>query len=338
MKVLLSGSAGFVGAHVLRHLLVNTDWEIVCPVSFKHKGMPARIAASVDEGDWSRVTITRQDLSACVFASDFGHIDVIMNVASESHVDRSISDPVSFTDNNHQLMVNMLELARALKPKLFLQMSTDEVYGPAPAGYAHKEWDTMLPSNPYSASKAAQEALCIAYWRTFGVNVVITNTMNIVGEMQDFEKFVPKVMRSALRGEVMPIHTSPDGVPGSRFYLHARNLADAWLWLTRRYLDAERQPCWRVPMFVDGFDRPDRWHIVGEREIDNIEMATLIAQMMGEPIQLEPVNFHQSRPGHDLRYALDGTKLTEAGWKAPFSLEESLRKTVQWTMAHPEWL
>lgn len=338
MRILLTGAAGFVGAHVLRHLLTNTDWEIVCPVSFKHKGMPVRITNSVELDQWHRVKVVRCDLSMPFGPAQVGTVDVVMNVASESHVDRSIDHPVSFIDNNVQLMLNMLDYASATGVKLFLQMSTDEVYGPAPAGYAHKEWDTMLPSNPYSASKAAQEAICIAYWRTYGVPVVITNTMNIIGEMQDAEKFVAKVMRSARQGIPMPIHVSPEGVPGSRFYLHARNLADAWLWLTRMYFDCNMREAVRVPRFADGSDRPDRWHIVGEREIDNIEMATLIAQMMGEPIQLEPVNFHQSRPGHDLRYALDGTKLAEAGWKAPFSLEESLRKTVQWTLAHPEWL
>jgi len=340
MKILLSGASGFVGAHVLRHLLQNTDWDIVCPVSFKHKGMPRRINNSVELDQWHRVKVIRADLAACISPDDLGACDVVMNVASESHVDRSIDTPGEFIDNNMQLMLNMLHYARVVRPKLFLQMSTDEVYGPAPAGYAHKEWDTLLPSNPYSASKAAQEAVCIAYWRTYGVPLVITNTMNIIGEMQDPEKFVPKVMRSAFQDTPMPIHVGPDGKPGSRFYLHARNLADAWLWLTERYVTKPEgtRGAFVLPQFEYGYDRPDRWHIVGEREIDNIEMANLVAEMMGTNVELDKVDFHASRPGHDLRYALDGSKLAEAGWKAPFSLEESLRKTVQWTLAHPEWL
>jgi len=347
MRILLTGAGGFVGSHVLRHLLQNTDWEIVCPVSFRHKGLPVRLQLSCQASDpitayeyRNRVKVVMCELTAPIdpmTVGKFGDIDVIMNVASESHVDRSIEHPGAFIRNNTDLMINLLDYASAAKVKLFLQMSTDEVYGPAPQGYAHKEWDTLLPSNPYSASKAAQEAICVAYWRTYGVPVVITNTMNIIGEMQDAEKFMPKVMRCARLGIPMTIHVGPDGVPGSRYYLHARNLADAWLFLTRDYMGMNGIPGF-VPAFHGGYDRPDRWHIVGEREIDNITMAQMIADMMGEPLQMEPVNFHQSRPGHDLRYALDGTKLAEAGWTAPFSLEDSLRRTVEWTLAHPEWL
>lgn len=348
MRILLTGAGGFVGSHVLRHLLQNTDWEIVCPVSFRHKGLPTRIQLSAQATDpltayeyRNRVQVVMCELSAPIdpfTAARFGDIDVIMNVASESHVDRSIDVPSQFFRNNTDLMLNLLDYAREAKPQLFLQMSTDEVYGPAPAGYAHKEWDTLLPSNPYSASKAAQEAACVAYWRTYGVPVVITNTMNIIGEMQDSEKFVPKVMRHVAAGTPMPIHVSPTGEPGSRFYLHARNLADAWLFLTEMYVPRHFSAINRVPHFADGHDRPDRWHIVGEKEIDNITMAYMVANLMERELFVEPVNFHQSRPGHDLRYALDGTKLAEAGWTPPLSLDDSLKKTVEWTLAHPEWL
>lgn len=350
MRILLTGAGGFVGSHVLRHLLQNTDWDIVCPVTFRHKGLPLRIQSAcqgrnpLEAHEYrQRTHVLMTDLTAPVddmTAHKFGEIDVIMNVASESHVDRSITEPGPFIRNNMDLMVSLLEYARLTKPKLFLQMSTDEVYGPAGPGQSHKEWDALVPSNPYSASKAAQEAICMAYWRTYGVRVVLTNAMNIIGEMQDSEKFVPKVMKHARAGIPMPIHVGSDGKPGSRFYLHARNLADSWLWLTERYVakpDGTRG-AFNIPMFDDGYDRPDRWHVVGEREIDNITMAQTVADMMGEPIQLEAVQFHQSRPGHDLRYALDGSKLADAGWKPPFSLEESLLKTVQWTLAHPEWL
>jgi dTDP-glucose 4,6-dehydratase len=266
--------------------------------------------------------------------------DVIMNIASESHVDRSIRQPVEFVGNNVALILNLVEVAKIIRPGLILQMSTDEVYGPAPEDYAHTEWDVITPSNPYSASKAMQEAYLISAWRTYGLPVVITNTMNIIGEMQDPEKFVPMIIRKLLAGEPVPVHCSPEGKPGSRFYLHARNLADAWLWLTRKFLD----PSWPLymgppSMYTDGSSRPDRFNIVGEREVNNIEMVDMIASTMGKDVwSVDKVDFHGSRPGHDLRYALDGSRITDWGWYPPVALDTSLKRTVEWTLQHPEWL
>lgn len=343
MKILLTGASGLVGSHVLRHLLVNTEYEVICPVTFRHQGVPERIASALKDQDSGRVLVERLDLRAGIAyltRKRWGQVDVIMNVASESHVDRSIDYPADFINNNVEMMLGILEYARRVKPSLFLHMSTDEVYGPAPAGYAHREGEPHRPSNPYSASKAAQEAIAFSYWRTYGLPIVVSNTMNIVGEGQDVEKYVPKVMRCIANGETVPVHVDTDGTPGSRFYLHARNLADAWLFLTERYVTKPDGTvgAYVIPQYEYGYTDLDRWNIVGEREVSNLEMAQMIAGFMGKELKWEPVQFHHSRPGHDLRYALDGSKLAAAGWKAPFSLEDSLRKTVEWTMQRPEWL
>lgn len=359
MRVLLTGASGFVGSHVLRHLLTHTDWDLVCPVSFRHKGLPARIASAVCDRDWDdRVDIVHWDMRSPadpLTLHRFEGCDVIMNVASESHVDRSISDPGDFIRNNTELMLNVLAVARAIEPKLLLQMSTDEVYGPAHGEHRHTEWEPVVPSNPYSASKAAQEAICTSYWRTYGVPVVLTNTMNIVGEMQDPEKFLPMIVRSLRDGLPVTVHTAPDGTPGSRFYLHARNLADAWLYLTRRFCETEPETVqtlagdvYRLPStgpaaYDDGAVRPDRFHIVGEREVNNIELVHAVGDVMGLSEaavegHIERLSFHASRPGHDLRYALDGARLASLGWTAPVPLEKSLETTVRWTLDHPEWL
>jgi len=332
-RVLLTGASGFVGSHVLRHILTNTDWYVVCPTTFTHKGLSDRIRLAVDglDEDYSRVKVIRCDLTApisSVTANEFGKIDYVINVASESHVDRSIEYPANFIINNVSLICNLLDWARVAKPEKVLHVSTDEVYGPAVGKHAHQEWiDQHLPSNPYSASKAAQEDIAFAYWRTYDVPLAITNTMNIIGESQDPEKFMPMVIKRVLAGETMTIHASAAGEIGSRFYLHARNQADGLLHVLKQHF----------PKYGET-SQPERFHIVGEREVTNLEMAQMIADAVGKPLKYELVDFHSSRPGHDLRYALDGTKIADTGWKAPIPLEDSLRKTVEWTLAHPEWL
>ena len=332
-RLLLTGASGFVGSHVLRHVLVKTDWEIVCPVTFSHKGLQDRIRLSIaDNQDYqSRVKLIKCDLAypiSSITAKEIGHIDYVLNLASESHVDRSIAEPANFIINNVSLICNLLDWARIASPEKIIHISTDEVYGPAPAGSAHREWiDQYFPSNPYSASKAAQESIVFSYWRTYGLPIMITNTMNLIGEMQDPEKYIPMVMRRILKGEKVSIHGSLAGEIGSRFYLHARNQADALLFL----LDKD------FPKFGEA-DKPAKFHVVGEQEIDNLELAKLIAKHMNKELNYEIVDFHTSRPGHDLRYALDGSKIASLGWHAPVSLIQSLEKTIDWNLAHPEWL
>lgn len=324
MKVLITGVAGFVGSHLLEHILVNTDLDVVGICSWEHKGSPERITDSKHyQANKHRVRIITHDLNSPLTDSliaKIGPIDYVFNLASDSHVDRSITDPVPFIRNNVNVALSMLEYACKAKPKLFLQFSTDEVYGAAPDGVDFKEWDTILPSNPYAASKAAQEAIAISYWRTYGVPVVITNCMNIFGERQDKEKYVAKTIRAVHAGDVLTIHGSVGNI-GSRFYLHARNISDAVVWIAQNITPVA---------YKEGIDRPDRFHIAGEREIDNLSLAQMIAGMMGKDLKYELTDFHATRPGHDRRYALDGRKLKEAGWKQPVNLEESLANTIAW--------
>lgn len=338
--VLLTGAGGFAGSHVLRHILANTPWHVTCPVTFRHRGNSDRIASALrGNDDWHRrVVVDMCDLTAPIsdtVARRWGDVDYILNVASESHVDRSLEDPVPFVRNNVDLVLNVLEYARRVRPRLLLQMSTDEVFGPAPNGVNYREWDPTVPSNPYAASKAAQEAVATSYWRAYGVPLVITNTMNLFGEMQDTEKYFAKIMRAVTRGEQLTVHIGPNGEAGSRFYIHARNFADAWLYILSYYENGWGDP---LPTFADGADRPARFNVVGDRELNNLELAEVIAREIGEPLRWVPVNWHQSRPGHDLRYALDGAKLAGIGWKSPVPLDESIRQTVRWTLANPGWL
>lgn len=334
-RALITGAGGFIGAHTLAHLMHNTGWQVVCLDSFRHRGKTDRIREMLTaHPDWhERTKVLMHDLNAPI--SDqlidlIGPIDYILNIASESHVDRSITDPVPFVRNNVELMLTMLEYARKIRPARFMQISTDEVYGAAPPDYEHPEWSPILPSNPYSASKAAQEAIAISYWRTYDLPIIITNTMNNFGEMQDPEKFIPMLMKNIYEGKEAIIHGNEHKI-GSRFYLHARNHADALLFIIRNLGVAKYEDS-------DAILMPDRYNVVGDVELDNLQVAKLIEEYVGKELIYKLVDFHATRPGHDRRYALDGSKLKDLGWKPPIGFERSLQKTVAWTLQHPEWL
>lgn len=348
-RVLITGGAGFIGSHTVEHFLRNTDWEIVVLDGLTYAGDVNRLT-DIECYDPTRVKLFWHDLRAPIgdrLDERIGHIDYVLNIASESHVDRSITDPVNFVTSNVALMLNMLEWARGRKLKKFIQISTDEVYGSAPPGYSHVEWDRIIPSNPYAASKASQEAIAISYWRTYEVPVIITNTMNNFGERQDVEKFIPKVIRNVVNGDEVPIHAQwwdgkhkgdgpvmdvyiePQWIAGSRVWLHARNHADALLWILQNTVPAR---------FRSGAEVPDRYNVSGERDLPNDRLALLIGEMLGKKVHLDYQDFHSSRPGHDLRYSLNGSKLRDLGWIPPMDFEQSLQSTINWTLKHPEWL
>jgi dTDP-glucose 4,6-dehydratase len=333
-RVLLTGGGGFCGAHTLIHFLHNTDWEIVVTDSFRHMGKTDRVTHMLETHPEyiPRVTILTHDLTVPFseqFIERMGKIDYIVNMASQSHVDRSITDPRNFFNNNTNLMWTMVEYAIKHPVEKFLHISTDEVYGPAPEGYDHVEGDYHRPSNPYAASKAAQEDIGHSAWRTYGLPYIQTNTMNIIGEMQDPEKLVPMIIKCAVSGKTMPIFANKDKTAaGTRKYLHARNQADALMFILNNVEPTSYQK---------GDNAPPLFNVVGEREISNLDMALLVASYTGKDLNYDLVDVHTARPGHDLRYSLDGTKLKKLGWKAPMGFEETVKSTVEWSLDHPEW-
>lgn len=328
MKTLITGAGGFVGSHAVDWLLAKTDWELIALDSFRHRGDRGRLEHVLGH---PRLQVLRADLAVPIplrLAAELAQVEQVFNFASDSAVERSISDPRQCWENNVNLMLNVLELCRGLrKLKVLMHVSTDEVYGPAAHGERHAEWATIRPSNPYSASKGAQECLAFSYWRTFGLPVVIVNAMNMVGPRQDPEKFLPGLVGKLLRGEEAVIHGGPVEV-GTRFYTHAANVADAMLFL------AGRKPA----QYQLGADRPDRWNVVGEREVTNLELAEMVAEQLGKPLVYRFIDFKFARPGHDARYALDGAKLAAEGWAPPIALADTVRDTVAWYVANPSWL
>lgn len=337
-KVLLTGASGAIGVHVIAHLCHNTDWGIVALDSFDvdHKGYFDRITRVCrNHQDWPpRIKIFTHDLNAPITNREIeqiGKIDYILNLASRSDVQNSIDDPGPFVKNNVGLMLNILDYAIKVKPEVFLHFSTDEVYGPAPKeSKGHPEWDVILPSNPYSASKACQEALAIAWWRSYSLPLIITNTMNNLGEFQAPSKFPAMVQQQVATGREVSIHAANNGEIGTRYYIHSRNSADALLFILRNV---------KPIIHSSGeIDRPVRLNIVGDKQLSNLELAQMIADMMGKKLKYKLVNFHEFNLGHDLHYGLDGSALAKLGWKSPIPFEESLKNTIEWQVRNPEWL
>jgi len=282
--------------------------------------------------DWeSRLTIIQHDLVCPIppeMEARIGHIDYVLHLAAISDVFLSIENPVYTVQNNVNSTLTMLEYARKVKPEQFIYFSTDEVYGPVERGKAHREWDTHRPSNPYSASKAASEDICYCYWRSFGVPVIITNTMNNFGEMQSQSKFPVIVQKLVEKGETVTIHGN-EKEAGTRFYIHSRNAADAVL----RIL--EEGPKQHEPGVID---EPHRYHIVGEACLTNLEMAETVAELMGKELKYKVEDFHSHNPGHDIHYGLENNNLKALGWKEPVPFKESLKNTILWQQENKEWI
>lgn len=333
-RVLLTGISGSIGTHTMIHILHNTNWEVVGIMTGKHKGLVERVTEMLREHTeyWPRVTLITHDLTQPItkkVEEQIGHIDYIINLASLSDVEDSIQNPVPFIKSNVDIAINMLEFARKSKPEVFIQFSTDEVYGPSGRDQQHPEWSTILPSNPYSASKASQEAIAIAYWRTYGVPVIITNTMNNFGEYQQPQKYPVIIQRCLMNGDTLTIH-GKEGDIGSRYYIHSRNASDALLFIIKKLPPYKHQ---------DGkIDKPDRYNIVGDKQVDNLTLAQTIAKLMKKPLKFEFVDFHATRPGHDRHYGLTGTKLKKLGWKSPVDFETSLKNTIEWQLEHKDWI
>lgn len=321
-RVLITGGCGFVGHHFIEHFLKNTEWDIVILDRLSYAGSVDRLR-DINAYDDKRVTLLTADFTLPIeenLAKEIGEVDYIIHMGAESHVDNSITDPIKFIKANVEGTAHLLEFARTQKNlKCFYYFSTDEVFGSKDEGWS-EVGDQLVPSNPYAAGKAGGEMLIYAYRRTYGLPCVITRSMNIFGERQHPEKFIPLVIRKVMNGEEVKIHSHPDGKKaGSRFYIHARNVADGYMHLIKNQI------------------HNGEYHITGEQEVDNLELAQLIAKIIGKELKYEMVDFHSSRPGHDLRYALSPLSMQEVGWEVPSTFEESMKRVVEWTLNRPEW-
>ncbi len=329
-RILITGTSGFIGHHIVEHFLKNTDWEVVGIDRLDYASEGYDKLRDIEVFDKIRVRLYEWDLNLPLsvgLIKEIGNIDYILHTAAGSHVDRSIKNPKEFINNNIQSTLNILEYAKALNEneslEKFVYFSTDEVYGTAPEGIDYKEGDRFNPGNPYSASKAASECICSAYSNTFKIPIMITNTMNVIGERQNPEKYLPKIINKLLDDEKLTIHGNKEKTKaGKRHYIHARNVADAILFILKNNNET-----------LNPLDASlGKFNIVGEKEYDNLELAEEIAKHINKQLKYEIVDFHSSRPGHDLRYSLSGEKLEKLGWKPPKTIHETISKTIDWLL------
>ena len=313
-KILITGGAGFIAHHVIDKILSSTDWHIVTLDRLDFSGNLNRlneVVMSYPESERKRVRVIHHDLKAEInpeIAASIGTVDLISHLAAGSHVDRSISYPLEFVMDNVVGTAHILDYARKLENlERFAYFSTDEVFGPAPKGINYKENDRYNSTNPYSATKAGAEELVVAFENTYGLPSLITHTMNVFGERQNPEKYIPMVIKKVRDSEKVTVHANSEKtIAGSRHYIHAEDVADALMFLFNYNIESLKQDSTGA--------KCQKFNIVGKDEIDNLQLAQFIAQTQKKELIYEMVDFHSQRPGHDLRYALDGEKMKDMGW------------------------
>lgn len=340
--VLVTGGAGFIAHHVIDKILTDTDWNIVCLDRLDISGNLNRLHDMLTEYDpqvvADRLRIIFHDLRAEInsqVTADIGHIDLVLHLAAGSHVDRSIAYPLEFVHDNVVGTVNLLDYARKNFPDLerFVYFSTDEIFGVAPPGVSYREYDRYNSTNPYSASKAAGEEFCVAYENTYNMPIVITHTMNVFGNRQHPEKFIPATIQKVRDGETVIIHADPTRTQaGTRMYIDAKDVADGLMFILNHVPKNYRHTG------DYGHAHCPKFNLVGPEEIDNLTLAQMIATGVGKELIYEMTDFHTSRPGHDLRYALDGGLLQSLGWEPKIKLTERITGMVRWTLENSRWL
>ncbi len=254
-------------------------------------------------------------------------VDVVVNFAAKTFVDHSIKDPSGFIQSNVIGTYNLLEQARKYPIKLFFQISTDEVYGSILEG-AYKEDAPLNPTNPYAATKAAADMLVVSYGNTYKLPYIITRTENNYGSYQHPQKVFPAFVKKALQGEPLPVYG--DG-KNKRMWLRVEDHCSAIWHLINNYLGETKTGT--VPV-TNGI-----YHVAGEQELENIELAQRILKILGKPEdQIKYIDDYYIRPGHDRRYALDVAKLKVTGWNASYSLDAGIEEVVNWYKNNSWWL
>ena len=314
MRILVTGGLGFIGSNFIRQILLRySEYEIVNIDKMGIGANPENLSdfKNIEEYRFIKGDITDFKLVQSVIKD----VDAIINFAAETHVDRSIVDPNPFVKNNIIGTFTLLEAERKLnKPLRHIQVSTDETYGDIEQG-SFREEDRLKPSNPYSASKAAADMLCQAYQRTYGLDIIVTRCTNNFGPYQFPEKLIPKTIIRAQKNLSIPIYGSGE------------NIRD-WIYI----LDH----CEALGLILREGKPGETYNISSGNELSTIKVVKKILEILSKPE--DSIAFVEDRPGHDLRYSLDSSKIRkELGWKPRHTFESALEETVEWYVKNESW-
>ncbi len=314
MRILVTGGLGFIGTNFVRYML-SRDREVEI-TNIDKVGVGSNLENLEDLNGQANYRFIRGDISDLkLMAEAIRDVDAIVNFAAETHVDRSIREPRPFIQSNVLGVFTILEAMRKYnRDACLVHVSTDEVYGEIRKG-SFKESDRLNPSNPYSASKASADMLCLAYHRTYHLNVKITRCTNNFGPYQFPEKLIPKTIIRAIRNLKVPIYGT------------GRNVRD-WIYV----LDH----CEAIRLVLENGRSGEIYNISSGNELENIEIVRMILRHLGKDEDL--IFFVEDRPGHDLRYSLDSSKIrSELGWRPLHEFSSALKETVEWYLRNESW-
>lgn len=307
MRILVTGGAGFIGSNFVRYVLGKYDYKIVVLDKLTYAGRLENLEDIMENIEFIRGDIcNREDLERV------GECDAVINFAAETHVDRSILDAGIFVKTDIFGTFNLLELCRRLDIPL-VQVSTDEVYGSIAEG-SFKEEDALDPSSPYSSSKAGADLLVRAYYKTYGLPVMITRSSNNFGPYQYPEKLIPLFIVNALQNKPLPL------------YGDGGNVRD-WIYVSDN--------CEAIDLVFHRGKKGEIYNIGGGNEKTNLEITHMILDELKKPKSL--IKFVNDRPGHDRRYSLDCKKIKLLGWKPKHKFEEALKNTIKWYKENQWW-
>jgi dTDP-glucose 4,6-dehydratase len=313
MRILVSGGLGFIGSNFIRYVLSkHPDYEII---NLDKVGYGANLANLKDVEGNPRYRFVKGSITDFELVKRLvKEVDAVVNFAAETHVDRSLANPWPFFESNTLGVFTLLEAIRTVNRGVrLLHVSTDEVYGDTVMG-SFKETDPLRPSSPYSASKAAADLFVLAYYRSYGLDVIVSRCTNNFGPFQFPEKLIPKTIIRALMGLKIPIYGTGKNV---RDWIYVLDHVEA--------LDLLLQK-----------GRPGVYNISGGNELENIEVVKRILKLLGKDESL--IEFVEDRPGHDVRYSLDSSKIrSELGWSPRYSFDEGIKETVRWYVENEWW-